>query len=225
MTRRGNSSSAAVIFCLTLAACNPSASPKDDTSQAPAATASPSQAAAATPVSAAPTGSPPSAARPAPMPPAKEARKPPKFPYEAPARSKGDWAFVEVSQGPTAAAALLGSLLRDLGKGNFANATKCVAVRDGALSEAEMAFLRTKSRAVERADRCAMADHGGVRDTVTKETAIIVHVRRTKALGADGGEFDGGQTYGNLGGEGRNYRVTRSAGGWRIEQGFIMWIS
>lgn len=225
MMRGGRGRSAVVLFCLSLAACNSSPPRNDDASLAPAATASSSEAAAATPASAAPTRAAPAEARPAPMPPVKEVRKPPKSPYGAPASSTGDWVFVEVSQGPTAAATLLGSFLRHIGKGNFANATKCVSVRDGALSEAEMAFLRTKARAVERADRCALADDGAVRDTMTKEKAIIVHVRRTKALGAGGGEFDGGQTYANLGAEGRNYRVTRSAGGWRIEQGFIMWIS
>ncbi len=55
--------------------------------------------------------------------------------------------------------------------------------------------------------------------------AAIMHARQRTRVGADSAVVDGGWQIGNLGGQGRDYRVTRRREGWLIEHGSSMTVS
>jgi hypothetical protein len=145
----------------------------------------------------------------------------------SPPRADEGWHEIGVFAGPSAEAALLGMLTVDFDRTvGTSGRTKCLSYGEGMpVGEPDLAFVRSRSPNVHNLDRCTWRDGALVVDAQTGAPAAIMHARQRTRVGADSAVVDGGWQIGNLGGQGRDYRVTRRREGWLIEHGSSMTVS
>jgi hypothetical protein len=136
------------------------------------------------------------------------------------------WTTFATIAAPSATSALLEHVLRPDNAGTFAAARKCLRAHPPlALTDADLAHLRQVSPRVSGEGACRMGDDGMVRERGTGAQGVYYHVRLLGRSATGSGTFDAGRIYGNLGGDGRTYRVNRTARGWAIAQNQAGWIS
>lgn len=93
------------------------------------------------------------------------------------------------------------------------------------MSEADLAFVRSISVMATQADRCRWSKDGThAVERATNESAFIVEAKHKVTVGRVS-VFEGGWVTGNLGAQGREYRVRPQGHRWLIEQTSMSWIS